>query len=96
MNKILPDTSIIPQFKDLIWDDNKVLGMAIFMFFGLLWQLNYLKYTNHFICMTAASTYYFRSNAGYEGSASVGLGFKFAYLNHMGGIAFGAFIIAVI
>jgi choline transporter-like protein 2/4/5 len=70
--------------------------MGLFMFFGLLWLMAWLKYTCNFICMVAASTYYFNSNPNEEGSAEVSLGFKFAYLNHMGSIAFGAFIIAVI
>jgi choline transporter-like protein 2/4/5 len=70
--------------------------MGFFMFFGLLWIMAWLKYTCNFICMVAASTYYFNSTPSEEGSAEVGLGFRFAYLNHMGSIAFGAFIIAVI
>lgn len=82
--------------KDLAWKDGKIKGMAAFMFFGLLWIMAYLKYTCNFICMVAASTYYFNSTDGNEGSAEVGLGFKFAHLNHMGSIAFGSFIIAVI
>lgn len=82
--------------KDLAWTDKKIKGMAAFMFFGLLWMLAYIKYTCNFICMVAASTYYFNSTDGNEGDAEVGLGFKFAHVNHMGSIAFGSFIIAVI
>jgi len=44
----------------------------------------------------AAASYYFDSNAGHEGDASVSLGFKFAYINHMGSLAMGSFIIGLI
>jgi len=45
----------------------------------------------------SAATYYFNSSPGNpDGQAEIGTGFKFAYLNHMGSIAFGAFIIALI
>lgn len=46
--------------------------------------------------MVSAASYYFDSNKDKDGSASVCKGFKFAYGNHMGSIAFGSFIIALI
>lgn len=67
MNQFTPDTKIIPQMKDLEWKDNKIKGMAAFMFFGLLWILAFIKYTCNFICMVAASTYYFNSTKQHEG-----------------------------
>lgn len=70
--------------------------MAWFMFFGLLWLMAWIKYTCKFICMVAAATYYFNSNAKNEGNAEVGLGFKFAYFKHMGSLAVGSFIIAIV
>ena len=96
LNTIKADTGIIPQMKDLIWEDKKIKYMAWFMFFGLLWIMAFIKYTCNFVCMVAASTYYFNSSAGHEGDAEVGLGFKFAHINHCGSIAFGSFILAVV
>lgn len=64
MNRIKADTGIIPQFKDLIWEDPKIKYMALFMFFGLLWIMAWLKYSCNFVCMVAASTYYFNSRPG--------------------------------
>lgn len=96
LNKIKADTDLIPQMKDLIWEDSKIKYMALFMFFGLLWIMAWIKYTCNFICMVSASTYYFNSGPNKEGQAEVGLGFKFAHINHTGSIAFGSFIIAVI
>ena len=90
------NTSIVPQDKDVKWDNPTSKWMSLFMLFGLLWICAWLKYTNQFICMVSASTYYFDSNAEKEGNAEVGLGFKYAHVYHTGSIAAGAFIIAVI
>jgi hypothetical protein len=96
MNRIKADSNTIPQAKDLIWDDDRITYMALFMLFGVLWICAWLKYTNQFIVIVSATTYYFNSTPEAEGDAEVSLGFKFAYLYHCGSIAFGAFIIAVI
>lgn len=66
------------------------------MFFGLLWINSWLTYSSHFIVMVSASTYYFNSDASKEGQAEVELGFKFAYLYHMGSLAAGSLFIAII
>jgi len=67
MNEFTPDTNIVPQMKDLLWNDKKIKYMALFMFFGLLWIMAWLKYTCNFICMVAASSYYFNSGPSGEG-----------------------------
>ena len=46
--------------------------------------------------MVSATSYYFDSNRERDGYASVGLGFKLAYMNHVGSLAFGSFIIALV
>ena len=46
--------------------------------------------------MISASTYYFSSNKEKEGSSEVALAFKYAYMYHMGTLAFGSFIIALV
>lgn len=67
-----------------------------FMLFGILWITAWLEYTCNVVVMISASTYYFSSNASEEGSADVSLGFHLTYLYHMGSIAFGSFVIAVV
>lgn len=96
MNTIKADGSVIPQSKDLIWDSEKVKFMSAYMFFGILWIIAFLKYTSNFICMVAASTYYFNSGPNSEGEAEVGFAFKAAHVHHAGSIAIGSFIIALI
>jgi len=95
LNDIKPDTRVIPQMKDVVWNKSYVKFMALFMIFGLYWIMAWLKYTCNFICMVSASTYYFNSSKDKEGSAEVGFAFKLAHINHTGSIAFGAFIIAL-
>lgn len=70
--------------------------MALFMIFGALWVTAWLNYTSTFITMVSSATYYFNSSPSEEGNADVMTGFKFAYLYHLGSIAFGALIIAII
>lgn len=69
------------------------------MFFGYLWITAWIEYTSRFIVIMGACTYYFnnhRDNPDEEASADIGYGFETAYMNHMGSLAFGSFIIAVI
>jgi len=76
--------------------EKKVFYMGCFMFFGLLWIINFLKAQSSMITMVSASTYYFDSNQDRDGFADVGLGFKFAFLVHAGSIALGSFVIALV
>jgi len=83
----------------LEWKDKKVYYAALFMFFGFLWITAWIEYTSRFIVIVGAATYYFnnhRDNQDEEASAEIGYGFKCAYFHHMGSIAFGSFIIALI
>lgn len=82
-------------FRSWDWEDNPKY-MALYMLFGILWITAWIEYANCFVVMVGAATYYFDSNPQKEGSASICRGFKFAYMNHAGSIAMGAFIIAVI
>jgi len=71
------------------------------MVFGLFWIVAFIQYKTKFIVQVSAASYYYDSKPDetgkiIEGSASVCLGFKFAYLNHIGSLAIGAFIIGVL
>jgi hypothetical protein len=70
--------------------------MALYMLFGILWICAFFEYACTFVVMVSASTYYFNSNEGFEGSAEVGTGFDWAFNHHAGSIAIGAFIIALV
>ena len=70
--------------------------MALYMLFGVLWVTAWFEYCSTFIVMVSASTYYFNSNKDGDGEAEVGQGFSWAFGCHVGSIAVGAFVIAVI
>ena len=44
----------------MVWRD-EVTYMAVYMVFGILWLVSQLNYTNNFIIMTSAATYYFNN-----------------------------------
>ena len=69
--------------------------MSLFMLFGILWICAFLRAKSSFIVMVSATSYYFDSHKDKDGEANVSLGFKFTYLYHIGSIALGSFIIAV-
>jgi hypothetical protein len=95
LNEITPDPDI-PQGKSIKWTDEKNYWFFYFMIFGIFWICSWFVYTNNFIVQVSAASYYFDSNKDRDGTAQVGLGFKFAYINHMGSLAFGSFVIAII
>ena len=66
------------------------------MFFGLLWILAFFNAQQSFIVMVSGCSYYFDSNKEKEGNADVGMGVKMAWVNHIGSLAFGSFIVAVV
>lgn len=70
--------------------------MFLGMIFGIFWLLEWLDYTSNFIVMVSAASYYFDSSAAKDGQATVSLGFRFAYYNHLGSIAFASLIMAII
>lgn len=96
LNEISAST-VVPQMKDLEWKDS-VWNMCLFMIFGLLWLMAFFDYINRFIIMTAASTFYFNNKRDEpeQKPASVCKAWNIAYINHLGSIAIGSFIIAVI
>jgi hypothetical protein len=97
LNDIEPSATI-PQLKTLTWYDD-VWYMSLFMCFGLLWLMALLDYLNNFIVICSACTYYFNNKRAVtvtQEPASVSKAWRIAYMNHLGSIAIGSFIIAVI
>jgi hypothetical protein len=80
--------------KDIFWKPEVKL-MGLYMFFGILWVTAFFEYCARFVVLVAAATYYWDSNPMAEGSADVAMGFSLCW-THMGGLAIGSFIIALI
>jgi len=80
----------------MTWTSEPSYWLSYYMIFAILWLVAFIEYKTNFIVMVSASSYYFDSSASHDGEADVGLGFQFAYCNHLGSIAMGSFIIALI
>jgi hypothetical protein len=74
-----------------VWSTGVQIMLAINVF-CILWVLFFLQNKLVFITMVATSSYYFDSNDEKEGTASLALGFKWAYGANFGSIAFGSLV----
>jgi len=82
--------------KSITWSSDFNYYSVWYMVFAIFWLVSFIQYKSQFIVQVSAASYYFDSNPERDGSADVGLGFKFAYMNHLGSLAFGSFIIGMI
>jgi len=99
MGEITPETGEIPQFRKCTYaeaDKERNYSILLALSFGLLWVIAFNQATSGFIVMVSATSYYFDSNAEYEGNADVATGFHLAYMSHAGSLAFGSFIVALV
>jgi hypothetical protein len=70
--------------------------------FGFIWLSAFFVNNTHFVCYVAASSFYFSctrptpGSYGAIGQAQVMLGAKWAYTKHMGSLALGALIHAIL
>ena len=77
-------------------NNNVYFGMMLYLIFALLWIVTFMKYKTALITMISASTYYFNSTEDKDGEAEVGFATSCVYKYHLGTIAFGSFLIALI
>lgn len=70
--------------------------MLAFLTFGLIWFTFFLTASNNYVTMVTASTYYFNSDLGKEGSGEVTTGLRWAWTKNFGSLAFGSLIVAII
>ena len=64
--------------------------------FGFIWISAFIVNNTHFVCYVAAASFYFSSNKNTLGTGQVMMGFKWAYTKHLGSLALGALIHAII
>ena len=58
------------QGKDIDWTGATV-GMLCFMVFGFIWLIIFIQDKTSYICMVAATNFYFTSSADQEGQGNV-------------------------
>ncbi len=83
------------QYRKLVWDDN-LRYFLIYHFFALLWVAAMIISCTQFIIIVAVCVWYFTSSSDTRGKGSVlkGLGWLFRY--HMGSLAFGSLLLALV
>lgn len=72
--------------------------LIAFLFFGLIWFTFFLTASSNYVIIVTAATYYFtgKGSEGVDGSGQVLTGFKWAWINNVGSLAFGSLIVAII
>ena len=100
---ITPDpdmgSTYIPLEKKIDWLDKGVgktanIFLAVLVF-GLVWVTFFLTYSNNYVTLVTASTFYFDSDREKWGSGNVSLALKWAWVHNIGSLAFGSLIIAI-
>lgn len=86
----------LKTFSNIVWDTTTRYVFLYFLF-GLFWISAFIIGCAQFIIAAACSTWYF-SHGGdtQQGKASLKLGFKWIFKYHLGSIAFGSLIIAIV
>ena len=72
-----------------------------YMFFGFIWIIAFLVACNEFVVIVSAITWYFSDKTvedddGIPGDSDVRFGFWWSVRYHMGSLAFGSFILAIV
>jgi len=70
--------------------------MLCVLAFGFIWISAFIVNKTHFICYVSAATFYFSSTRNKTGEGQVMLGMRWAYTKHMGSLALGALIHAIL
>ena len=80
---------------EVVWTDN-TRYVFLYSLFGYLWLNAFLFSLASFVVAAAAAIWYHTSNADTNGKGSVSRGFYWAFRYHLGSLAFGSFLIALI
>lgn len=93
MNDIKPSSKGM-QLRNFDWKSG-VAYQVLAVIFVLAWTLNFIADKTGFICMISASHFYFTSQ-GFDGNGAVMEGIRTTYGNHLGSLALGSLINAIV
>ena len=79
------------MFGKIKWSDQTKLYVAL-MILGGLWLISFNLASNVFVIAAMSATWYFSTGSG----INILTGFCWAYTYHIGSLAFGSFIVALI
>jgi hypothetical protein len=86
----------LTTFSTVEWDTT-TRYVFLYYLFGLFWVSAFIIGCAQFIIAAACSTWYFSHQGDIaEGKASLKMGFKWIFKYHLGSIAFGSLIIAIV
>ena len=80
-------------FGDMVWTTEVEVGVYL-MGFGLLWFFSFLMSSNIFVISSLSASWYFERDTGNQ--ISMLFAFKMAWFYHLGTLAFGSFLIALL
>lgn len=83
------------QARHVTWDQT-TRDLMYFMFFGLLWIMAFVIAFAQFIIIVGVATWYFNQDSDNVGYASFTSAFSWFFRYHLGSIAFGSLIIAIV
>ena len=92
--------SVALQTKDIEWDEKTTYAMW-YMLFGFFWIMAFIISCNEFVVIVSAITWYYSDKTepdddGIPGDSDVKVGFWWSFRYHMGSLAFGSFILAIV
>jgi len=87
--------SDFPFLTEMKWSD-KTKYVLLYSLFGFLWIMNFIIGVSQFIISAACCLWYFSSTSDSNGSGSITTGFYWVFRYHLGSIAFGSFLIALV
>jgi len=94
LNTVVQASGSLP-IGEVQWTDQSY-GMIGYSFFGLLWNHAFLAALPQFVIASACCMWYFAQGQGKEPQSPVGKSITRGLVYHLGSLAFGAFVIAVI
>lgn len=80
---------------EMMWTE-EARYMVWYQVFALLWVAAFINGICQFIIAASACMWYFTVNSDTKGRGTVGTAFYWAFRYHMGSVAFGSFIIALV
>ena len=86
----------LSPFNEIIWD-NTTLVYILFHCFACLWNMAFLLYLMIFVVACSCAIWYFNNkNSPNHFRMPIFIGFWWAFRYHLGSLALGSFILAVI
>lgn len=85
----------VPFLTTVEWSD-QTKYVLLYSLFGFLWIMNFIIGSTQFVIAATCTIWYYTSTSDANGTGSVSTGCYWVFRYHLGSIAFGAFLIALV